>query len=307
MSLPGTIAVTGAGGRLGMALINRLSGSGSGSAGVPWRRPEFDLDAPADVARLIERDRPGLVIHCAAWTDVDGCARDPALAMARNAGATEVLATACAERRVPLVVLSTNEVFDGARKDGRGYAETDGVGPINAYGRSKLAAEEVARAAFGRHGPALWIVRTAWLFGAPGNDFPHKVIAASDRLAPGEALRVVDDEYGSPTFSKDLAVALLDLVATGPPDVYHLVPPGSASRFEVAQAVVGALRPSTTVEPISGRDYGRASEPPAWAVLDPARAADLGIRLRDWRNALVEYLSEAGPAYDRLLQQGPGG
>jgi dTDP-4-dehydrorhamnose reductase len=219
--------------------------------------------------------------------------------MARNAGATEALAIACEARRVSLVLVSTNEVFDGARADGRGYTESDGVAPINAYGRSKLAAEEAARSVFGRYGPPLWIVRTSWLFGPPGNDFPTKIVAAADRLDDGQALRVADDEFGSPTFSEDLAQALVALPVATPPDVYHLVPAGAASRFDVAQTIIDRCRPGTPMERISRRDFSRASEPPGWGVLDPARASGYGIGLRDWRAAIAEYLDQTCGAYDR--------
>ena len=120
-------------------------------------------------------------------TLVDECARQPDLAMRRNGVATGVLAAACRARGVGLLVVSTNEVFSGDRRDGQGYAETDAAAPRNPYGASKLAGEEAARAAFA-DGPGLWIVRTAWLYGPPGNDFPDKITAAADRLPEGEPL-----------------------------------------------------------------------------------------------------------------------
>ena len=142
------VAVTGAKGRLGRALIEALENAPfTGTRGpIAWSRPELDLDTltPESVATLIERDRPEVLIHSAAWTDVDGCARDPALAMRRNAVATGLIAEACASGGVQLAVVSTNEVFDGTRTDGRGYAPDDTRHPINAYGESKLEAEDLA-------------------------------------------------------------------------------------------------------------------------------------------------------------------
>ena len=118
------VAVTGATGRLGSALIAALADAPfTGPAGpIAWTRADFDLDQPSEVGRLLDRDRPEVVVHCAAWTDVDGCARDPDLAIRRNAIATGELAVACAERGLDLLVVSTNEVFDGARTDGLPYA-----------------------------------------------------------------------------------------------------------------------------------------------------------------------------------------
>ena len=147
-----------------------------------WTRPEFDLDDPAAAARLVERDRPRLVIHCAAWTDVDGCARDPELAERRNAAAAGELAAACAATGAGMVLISTNEVFDGERDDGRGYVEkpTGRRRSTRTAPASCMAEEAAARAALAGTAAAsattLWIVRTSWLFGPPGNDFPSKIL-----------------------------------------------------------------------------------------------------------------------------------
>jgi dTDP-4-dehydrorhamnose reductase len=144
MTERGPIAVTGAGGRLGSALR-----TASAEPLIGWDVPEHDLDRPESIEPLLDRDRPSLVIHTAAMTLVDECARQPELALKRNGEATGVLAAACHARGVGLLVVSTNEVFSGDRTDGQGYAETDTVAPRNPYGASKLAGEEAARAAFG--------------------------------------------------------------------------------------------------------------------------------------------------------------
>lgn len=285
------VAVTGAGGRLGSALVAELD-LREGATAVPWRRPEYDLDS-AEPAHLLDRDRPSLVVHAAAWTDVDGCAREPALAMRRNADAVASLSSACVARGVPLMLISTNEVFDGERADGLGYSETDLPVPRNPYGASKLAGEQAAQQAFGGL-PGLWVVRTAWLYGPPGNDFPEKIIVASDRQAPDEALPVVTDETGSPTFTRDLALAMVDLVERVDGGLYHLVNAGTATRYEWAAAVLDRCRPERRLRPISGSDFERASIPPAWSVLDCARAAGVGVHLREWRAALADYLDSLG-------------
>lgn len=291
MILHGPVAVTGAGGRVGRALMAELGRRGAPAIG--WSRPDFDLDDPRSAAGLVARDEPQTVFHAAAWTDVDGCARDPVLAHQRNATAAGELAAACANAGVRMLLVSTNEVFDGARNDGRGYLETDEVRPVNEYGASKLAGEEAARDAFAQSGreDLLRIARTAWLYGPPGNDFPTKIIAAADRLEPGSALRVVSDEFGSPTYTVDLARALVELVELTPAGVYHLTAAGHASRYEVAQEVLGRCRPGTAMEPTSQSDFQRVSSPPPWGVLDCSRAASYGITLRDWHEALAEYLS----------------
>jgi dTDP-4-dehydrorhamnose reductase len=285
------VAVTGAGGRLGSALVEVLrTGDGDSPSIVAWRRPEYDLDT-TNPAALLDRDQPSLVIHAAAWTDVDGCARDPALALRRNAEAVGDLARACAARGVGLLHFSTNEVFDGRRTDLKAYVESDPPNPTSAYGLSKLAGEEEARAAFGEM-PGLWIVRTAWLYGPPGNDFPTKIIAASDARGVDDPLPVVADEWGSPTLARDLARAAIDLAAAVDGGLFHLAGSGAiASRYDWAKAVLDRCRPGRSLMAISQGDFVRASVPPQWGVLDSTRAgSEASVVLRDWRTALGDYL-----------------
>lgn len=261
-----------------------------------WSRPDYDLDIPDSAESLLERDRPRLVIHAAAWTDVDDAARDPATAMRRNGEATGALAAACAQRGIALVAVSTNEVFDGRRSDGRGYCEADPPSAANPYGASKLAGEEAARSAFGLTGhdeewaDGLWIVRTSWLYGPPGNDFPAKIVAARDRLPADQPLPVVADEIGCPTYAPDLASAILTLVGTGQAGLYHLANDGRVSRHDWAAKVLAECRPGASMTEIKSSEYVRPSTPPAWGVLDCAAAARLGVRLRPWADALEAYL-----------------
>ena len=257
-------------------------------------RPEYDLDDKTAAATVVEQHRPDTVIHCAAWTAVDDCARQPDMAMRRNGLAVGELAAACAESGARLVLISTNEVFDGERKDGHGYVESDEPHPINAYGRSKLAGEEAAAAAFGAAGRSddLLIVRTAWLFGPPGSDFPSKIVAASDRLPAEEPLKVVSDEIGSPTFAPDLADAVAQLALRGAQGrgTYHLVNDGQASRLDLARRVLDHCRPDRSTAAISSDEFDRPSKPPEWAVLASARAAQAGLTLRPWQEAIDAYV-----------------
>jgi dTDP-4-dehydrorhamnose reductase len=287
------VAITGAHGRAGSALVAKLRRTGAEV--LEWTRPDYDLDDPSSAARMVAQDRPTRVFHAAAWTDVDGCARDPALAMRRNAEATIDLAHACATGNAELVFLSTNEVFSGDRHDGRGYTEDDATAPPNAYGRSKLLGEQGIRDVFGDGtGRAAWIVRTSWLFGPPGNDFPQRILAAADGTAT-HGIDVVVDEIGRPTQASDLATALIKLVGTVRPGTYHLANEGVVSRFEWARAVLGRCRPDVEVEPITLAEYPRASTPPRWGVLDTSRAAAFGVTLRPWPEALDAYLDEVCP------------
>jgi dTDP-4-dehydrorhamnose reductase len=297
------VAVTGATGRLGRALVAALEEAPfAGPFGpIAWSRPAFDLDAPDAFSGLLDRDRPEVVVHAAAWTDVDGCARDPDLAMARNGLATGRLAEACAARGVDLIVVSTNEVFDGRRTDRRGYLRDDPPSPINPYGASKLAGEDGARDAFAASGrlggsggrPALGIVRTAWLYGPPGNDFPARILAAADRArAAGESLRLVVDETGSPTYSRDLAEGIVELIgAAAVEGTHHIVNGGSASRAEWARELLRQARVAVDTEDVPAATWARASTPPAWAVLEPTPLPG-GEPLRAWQAALADYLPD---------------
>lgn len=310
------IAVSGSGGRLGRAVLAALAEAPFTGIGGPlaWRRPDYDLDLPASAAGLIARDRPELIVHCAAWTDVDGCAREPALALRRNGDAVGVLAAAAASAGIDLILISTNEVFDGRRTDGLGYRPDDPPDPINAYGASKLAGELAAARAYGwteagpnggpgsppEAGPALTIIRTAWLYGPPGNDFPEKIALAAGRSqAAGQALRVVGDESGSPTFTGDLAEALTELIGAGGglAGIRHVVNSGATSRAGWARSVLAGLAIEVPIEEVPGSTWQRASTPPAWAVLDPGPAAAGAEPMRGWAAALADYL----PALRRQL------
>ena len=206
-TLSGRIAITGARGRLGRAIVDVL-----GPRALPWDRSTFDLDQPDQFAPLLRDARPGAG-HPHGGDD--RCrrsrARSPELATARNGAAVGALAAASRGVGTKLVVISTNEVFDGRRTDGLGYAEDDRPDSCSPYGASKLAGEEAARAEYGT-AAGLWIVRTSWLFGPPGNDFPTRIVAAADALPRDQPLPMVADEHGSPTSTADLAAAIVTLV-----------------------------------------------------------------------------------------------
>lgn len=298
------VAVTGAGGRLGRAVVAALEEAPfTGPFGpIAWTRAILDLDAPDAIGGLLDRDRPEVVVHCAAWTDVDGCAREPGLALRRNGEATGVVARATAARGMDLIVVSTNEVFDGRRTDGLGYGPDDATGPINPYGVSKLAGEVAAREAYAStagaagvlgvaRAAALGIVRTAWLYGPPGNDFPAKILAAAERArASGEPLRLVADEVGSPSYTADVAEAIAELIGAAAIDgTHHVVNGGTASRAEWARELLRQARVDIPTEDVPASTWSRASTPPAWAVLAPTPLPG-GEPLRPWPSALADYL-----------------
>jgi dTDP-4-dehydrorhamnose reductase len=295
------VAVVGVNGRLGRALAEALENAPfTGTRGpIGWDQPELDLDAltEASVGAFLDAERPEVVIHTAAWTDVDGCAREPELALRRNGTAAGELARACARRGIDMVFISTNEVFDGRRTDGIGYAPGDARNPINPYGAAKAEGELLAIAAFEADGARgrLGIVRTSWLHGPPGGDFPAKIAAAALRARDsGTPLQVVADEIGVPTYTPDLAEAIVELVAedaiTAAPDhwaIHHLVNAGRASRADWAREVLRATGIDVPVVDVPGSTWKRLSTPPAWAVLAPT-ALPSGEPMRDWREAFAD-------------------
>lgn len=313
------VAVTGAGGRLGSAVTRVLTDSPLVADVLAWDLPDHDLDDPLSARRLVVAYRPDVVIHTAAWTDVDGCARDPALAMRRNGAAAGEMADACVRADAALVMVSTNEVFDGRRTDGLAYRPTDRPNPPNSYGAAKLAGERAARGAYGATGdvfaaaalrsideddpglPALAIVRTAWLFGLPGADFPQKILAAGmEAAAAGQALSLVANEVGCPTYASDLAGAIVAIIAEWSrpggrslAGIHHVVNSGQASRAEWARRVLSLAGVDVATIEVPLETWPRSSSPPPWGVLEPT-PLPCGL-LRPWQDAAAEYMKLIDP------------
>ncbi len=285
---PGKIVVTGADGQLGRQLIAAFRQDGWEVAG----RGHADLDIAEDgAAEKLTGERPNIVINAAAWTDVDGCARDPDRAMQINGIAAGRIAEAAAAGGALSVQISTNEVFDGTAT--HAYREDDEPNPINPYGASKLAGERAVIAANPRH----LIVRTAWIFGPGGRNFPSKIIeAAARQRAAGEPLRVVGDEIGNPTWAPDLANAIRSAVMAQlggqlTPGALHICGEPPVSRLGWAEQILASM-PELTLAPISADAFPRASRTPLRAVLATDKARSLGIGPLDWRAPTSRYAAD---------------
>lgn len=274
------VLVTGGTGQVGRALT-RLAPPGS--TVVALGSQSCDVTDPGSVRRAVETHRPELIVHCAAMTDVDGCERDPHRAWTVNALGTQHVAAAAQESGARLVYLSTNYVFDGEAHEP--YHEFARPNPINVYGLTKLAGEDIVRAICPRH----YIVRTAMVYDEQGRNFVNTIL----QLARGRpTLQVVADQFGNPTSAADLAGALWQLVETTAYGTYHLVNAGQASWFEWASEVIRLARLPTRVEPIPASAYQRAARPPRNGVLTSLAAPALGITLPDWRDALRRNLAQ---------------
>lgn len=271
------IAITGARGQLGRALKERF---GPSHEVIALSHADLDLEQPETVDRLVATGAQ-LVLHPAANTNVDGCARDPALAYRTNALGTKYVALACRQLGAPLVYVSTNEVFDGTAT--RPYLEYDRPSPINPYGWSKWCGEQIVRELLQQ----FYIVRVAWLFGGERN-FVRTVL----RLAGERAqLSMVADEVGSPTYAPDVAQAIAQLVETRHYGTYHLVNDGHCSRYMLAAAVLRmAGCESVRLRPMRLAEFKRDSVVPPYTPLQNAAAAAIGVRLRPWEEALADYV-----------------
>jgi dTDP-4-dehydrorhamnose reductase len=272
------IFITGHKGQLGRTLYAALAEHTLTGCDLP----ELDITDREAIGAAIGGFAPDVVIHAAAWTDVDGCARDPERAYHANALGTQNVALACAACGAAMVYVSTNEVFDGEATEP--YREWDPPHPINPYARSKAAGEWFVRHLLTR----FYIARTAWLYAPGGRNFPHRIIQLADER---EVLRVVADEVGNPTYAPDLAAAIAALIRTGAYGVYHLTNAGYCSRYDFAREILRISgREHVPVEPITLDEFQRASTPPRFAPLANTAAAALGIEPRSWQDALEEFL-----------------
>lgn len=269
------IFLTGATGQLGLALQQVLKDHAV--AAPP--ETEADITEPGIVDRIVAA-RPEVVIHAAAYTDVDGAESNVDRAYAVNAGGTRHVAEGAAKVGARLIAVSTDYVYDGRKTTA--YREEDPVAPLSVYGASKLAGE---REAMTVKSDAV-ILRTAWLYG-DGKNFVRTML----RLAQERPeLRVVHDQIGSPTYAVDLARAVRALLDTRAAGVYHAVNSGACSWYEFAVAILRMNGLQTRVVPIPTSELARPARRPAHAVLDCAKLTALGIGMRSWQDALADYL-----------------
>jgi len=267
--------VTGAGGMLGTDLVAYLRAGGEPVTALG--RAELDIRRPRAVAAALDRDRPDVLVNCAAWTRVDDAEAHEAEALAVNGDAVAVLAAACAERGVRLVQLSTDYVFDGTAR--APYPEDAPASPLGAYGRGKLAGERAALA----HGHL--VVRTAWLYGAHGRNFVRTML---DLAAGHGTVAVVADQVGQPTWSADLAAQIVALARAGAPSgVYHGTNAGQTTWYGFAREIFAAAGADPArVTPATTAELARPAPRPAYSVLGHAGWARAGLPpMRHWRDA----------------------
>jgi dTDP-4-dehydrorhamnose reductase len=237
------------------------------------------------ISAVLRTRQPELVIHLAAYTDVDGCEANPQIAEATNSTGTRNVASACAEVDAAMLYVSTDYVFDG-RKIGA-YLEDDPPNPISVYGKSKWLGEQHVRAILKRY----FIARTSWLYGPNGKNFVSTILSVAHQQ---KLLRVVNDQHGSPTYTRHFSLKIAELAATQAYGVYHITASGACSWFEFARTIL-ELWPVEGVEvfPISSDESGRAARRPANSVLENRALKQAHLELMPhWKVGLAEYLDE---------------
>ena len=276
------ILITGAGGMLGVDL--RLAAEAAGHETVTPSRLQLDVCDRAAVAAAVTAAAPDVVVNCAAWTDVDGAEEEPTGAMQVNGTGAGNVAAAAAAAGAWTLHISSDYVFDGTAT--RPYVESDPVGPLGAYGQSKLAGERaVAHAA----GERATVVRSSWLFGTHGRCFPKTILRLA---AERDHIDVVADQVGCPTFTGHLAQALVKLAVEPIPGVLHVVGSGSCSWLEFAREIVARAGLECEVRPIASELYPTPTQRPAYSVLGTEREAP---PLPDWHEGLRSFMADLAP------------
>lgn len=251
---------------------------------IPASSRDADIRDEGQVRALISRTRPDAIVLAAAYTDVDGSEGNPELAFAINGQGAENVARAATEIGAAILYVSTDYLYDGTST--RPYEPADAIAPLSVYGKSKAAGEAAVQA----HATAWCIVRTSWLFGAGGASFPEKILRAAETRPE---LTVVADQTGSPTFTRDLAGAIRDLVRKKVHGVANVTNSGSCTWCEFAAEVLRqAGRPEIRVTPITSEQAARLAKRPRYSVLAPTSLHAQGITLRSWQDAVTAYLED---------------
>ena len=256
-----------------------------GAAGgevLAWGRSELDVTARESVLEKIEGARANVVINCAAYTDVDGCESNVDKAMSVNADAPGYVAQACHASGARLVHYSTDFVFDGSST--RPYVTTDVANPLSVYGKSKFLG---ARAVFASKCRSL-IIRTSWLYGPHGKNFVEAILAKAYK---GEALKVVTDQVGRPTYTVDLGEATVRLLDAEVDGITHFANSGQCSWHDFAVEIIRQAGLDIAVGNLSSGELGRPAKRPAYSVLDlSSYEKATGATSRDWKVALSDYM-----------------
>ena len=283
--------VIGRSGQLGSA-FSSLSSSSEAFAIRVIGRPDVDMLCAQSITEIIAQEQPNIVINASAYTAVDDAEQAESDAFALNATATAHLATACEQSQIPLLHISTDYVFDGSSEEP--YQPNDPVAPINAYGRTKLAGEWACQAC---HPNGSYIIRTSWVFSEYGNNFVKTMLKLAETR---DELAIVNDQYGAPTYARDLATACLEMAqqitsdSTPAAGLYHITNTGFCSWHGFATEILKDH--STTVNETSSANFPRPAQRPQYSKLcTTSTQKTFQLSLRPWQDALADCL-QALPA-----------
>ena len=278
------LLVIGAKGMLGRDLVGVLHSSFPDDEIVGWDIEEIDIRKEEESVFRIEKLRPDIVIHIAAYTDVDGCERDEERAFAVNAEGTKYVALAASRCLAKLVYLSTDYVFDGNKMEP--YVESDLPHPLNVYGRSKLQGEQYVQELV-KNG---LIIRTQWLYGRHGKNFVDSIL---HQAREKKVLSIVDDQIGSPTYTVDLAKAMSVLIQFDAQGIFHAANSDRCTWFTFGQAILNLSRmDEVKMIPISSEELGRPAVRPSYSAFNCQKLKEkTGLILRPWSEALKDYLA----------------
>lgn len=281
------IMLTGAGGMLGRALCSKLAAV-PGWRLMPYVRSALDVRDNSAVQAALERCEPQVLVHLAAYTDVEKAEQEPDAAYRTNYLGTWYICQACALHGITLIYLSSDLVFDG--KKGLPYVETDPPNPLNVYGCSKLAGEQLVRTLVRSH----YIIRAGWMFGGNGSD--HKFVGKILELAAtGKPIQAVLDRIGSPVYTADLAETIRQILEKKLPwGTYHVANKGLCSRYEFAAQILRyAGLSGVTLKPVPSFFFAPGAPRPVFSALRPYALELMGCyNMRPWQEALEEYIME---------------
>ncbi len=277
------VLITGGKGQIGSELRALLSPDFEVLA---LAKDELDISQGETIERVLQERRPSLVVNAAAYTKVDACETERALAWRVNAEAPGYLAWACRERGIALLHLSTDYVFDGAKDPAEAYSEDDPTNPLSFYGLSKLEGERQVLAS----GADALILRTAWVYGGTGANFLKAILR---RALQGQALRVVNDQWGTPTWSFRIARQIRRLIEAEAGGVFHVAAEGVATWYEVARTFFELMKLEVDLVPCTTAEYPTPARRPANSRLAIRRLAAAGLsEMRDWREDLATFVAQ---------------
>lgn len=276
------VLVTGTKGQLGYDVVNELTGRGIEAVGVDIE--EMDITDAASVNRVIAQAAPDAVIHCAAYTAVDAAEDNVELCRRVNVDGTQNIANICKKLDIPMIYISTDYVFGGEGE--RPWEPDDERTPLNVYGQTKYEGELAVQNTLEKY----FIVRIAWVFGVNGKNFVRTML---NLAKTHDHITVVNDQFGSPTYTYDLARLLVDMVLTDKYGIYHATNEGICTWYEFACEIFRQAGVKVEVEPVSAKQYQARAKRPSNSRMNKDKLEKNGFkRLPSWQDALGRYLKE---------------